>query len=264
MERYFDPAHRRVVYIGARSDRAYWDRHWQGQEARGRQPSRLSLGDRLVLDTTRRHLPPRSRILEGGCGPGGKLLLLDRDYRTCGVDYATRTVRRVRLRAPGLELAVADVRRLPFCGDSFDGYWSLGVIEHFYAGYDAILEEMWRVLRPGGVLFVTFPSLSRARRVKARLGLFARYHARSDLVAGFYQFALDPRGVRDTFVRRGFRLRERRDFNGVAGLAEEARFLSLPLKVLSRLAQRPTDWVLSPWFNHMTLLVFEKPPGRPA
>jgi len=54
----------------------------------------------------------------------------------------------------------SDVRKLNFPDHYFDGYWSLGVIEHFYKGYDEIIHKIYRVLHPGGFLFLTVPEMS--------------------------------------------------------------------------------------------------------
>ena len=43
-----------------------------------------------------------------------------------------------------------DLDDLPVEDESVDGYWSLGVIEHFYDGYGEILSEMHRVIKRDG------------------------------------------------------------------------------------------------------------------
>lgn len=52
----------------------------------------------------------------------------------------------------------ADGRRLPFAGETFDRIYLLDVIEHVVE-YDQILSEAARVLRPGGILWISTPSL---------------------------------------------------------------------------------------------------------
>lgn len=49
--------------------------------------------------------------------------------------------------------AVAEARRLPFESESFDGLWTITVLEHVPEPEQA-LAEIWRVLRPGGFLFL--------------------------------------------------------------------------------------------------------------
>ena len=48
----------------------------------------------------------------------------------------------------------ASAMRLPFRNDSFDCVWSNHVLEHVDEP-ELMLEEIWRVLRPGGFLFLT-------------------------------------------------------------------------------------------------------------
>ena len=69
-----------------------------------------------------------------------------------------------------------DVRNLNFDDGFFDGYWSLGVIEHFYEGYERIIKEVNRVIKRNGFVFLTFPSLSFLRKFKSKWGLYVDYH----------------------------------------------------------------------------------------
>lgn len=57
---------------------------------------------------------------------------------------------------PALDLRVADARRLPFGDGTFDAVACVSVIEHIPGDGDArAMAEIWRVLRPGGVLHLT-------------------------------------------------------------------------------------------------------------
>jgi SAM-dependent methyltransferase len=58
----------------------------------------------------------------------------------------------------GLRLEPADATRLPYEDASFDAAYSASVIEHIPGDGDAAaMAELARVLRPGGVLALTFP-----------------------------------------------------------------------------------------------------------
>ncbi len=63
-------------------------------------------------------------------------------YQSAGVDFAKETIERVKEIIPKLDVRVGDVRDLQFPDNYLTGYWSLGVIEHFWDGYYDILEEM--------------------------------------------------------------------------------------------------------------------------
>ncbi|GAI52286.1 unnamed protein product, partial [marine sediment metagenome] len=108
--------------------------------------------NRFIIGHTKKYLSPGAKVLEGGCGRGNKVYALyQHGYDAYGVDYAEETVKKVNQYAPELKITVDDIRNLNFEDGFFDGYWSLGVIEHFYDGYDAMLREMHRVLSEGAI-----------------------------------------------------------------------------------------------------------------
>ncbi|MDX2153326.1 MAG: class I SAM-dependent methyltransferase [Bryobacteraceae bacterium] len=94
------------------------------------------------------------RVLEAGCGTGYFATVLEKRYRwrVHAIDLGAAGVRRARVR--GLHsVSQADVSRLPFADAAFDAVFSMDVLPHFPAGEeDAPLQEMSRVLRPGGLL----------------------------------------------------------------------------------------------------------------
>ncbi|MFC1575196.1 class I SAM-dependent methyltransferase [Gemmatimonadota bacterium] len=258
--RYYDPISRRLVYVGNAADAGYWDRHWTEFELESLlQDPPLNPHNRMILETTRRFLPEGSRILEGGCGLGDKVALLQKGgFEVVGVDFAAETLTRIKAAAPHLDVHQEDVRALSFQDESFDGYWSLGVIEHFYRGYGEIRDEIFRVLKPGGILFLTFPSLSILRSLKAMLRIYPPWREEEGLIEDFYQFALDPGTVRHDFEAHGFEFRAQRPLSGFKGLGDEIPLLDFPLRALYRLAYLPTEFVAGSFANHATLLVLTK------
>ena len=51
-----------------------------------------------------------------------------------------------------------DILALSYPDSSFDGYYSLGVVEHFTdSQLERLLGEAWRVLKPGGKLVLFWP-----------------------------------------------------------------------------------------------------------
>jgi SAM-dependent methyltransferase len=96
-------------------------------------------------------LPASSRVLDAGCGEG---VLVEEFYGRLaieGVDpnYGSDFVRRASLVA------------LPYQDGTFDRALCLDVLEHLaYADQPRALAELFRVLRPGGELFVTVPNLA--------------------------------------------------------------------------------------------------------
>ncbi len=95
------------------------------------------------------------RVLEIGCGLGLHASLFARaGARITTTDLtptATRLAqRRFRQQELPVSLAQSDGERLPFCDASFDRVWSWGVIHHS-SNTEAIVSEVRRVLRPGGL-----------------------------------------------------------------------------------------------------------------
>jgi dolichol-phosphate mannosyltransferase len=90
-------------------------------------------------------------VLDIGCGSSRIVQTLP---RAVGMDLAIRKLR--WLRAPGRPLLAADMNRLPFRDRSFDAVVSSEVIEHI-PRKDVRLEELVRVIRPGGSLILGTP-----------------------------------------------------------------------------------------------------------
>ena len=141
------PDRKKLVFWGEKPSPSFWDERWRTDNwKRQITSSRNSKYRRWLLQ---KYLPnTRARILEGGCGYGH---LVDAmrywGYQAIGVDYAEGTVRKINEIAPELDIRTGDVTSLEFEDEYFDGYWSLGVIEHFWEGYEKVLSEMRRVLR---------------------------------------------------------------------------------------------------------------------
>jgi SAM-dependent methyltransferase len=223
----YTPGSNRLVYLQEKATPEFWDARWRAEGA----PAASRQDDELVRITAR-HLPVGSRVLEGGCGRANKVkALADAGFGAVGVDFAEGSVRQARLRYPGLDIREGDVRSLPFAADSFDGYWSIGVIEHFWDGYDSILAEAHRVLRPGRVLFLTAPWFSPYRRLKARRGGYAWQNFESEPEA-FYQFALGRHEVAMELNRHGFELLSWRGHAPEVSMLEDMEKLRRPIQWL--------------------------------
>jgi tellurite methyltransferase len=116
----------------------------------------------------RGRITARLRVLDAGCGTGRNLVYLLREgFEVWATDRDALAVAEVRSLATALgrplddqRLAVAPVERLPFADASFDAVISSAVL-HFArddAHFDAMVDEMWRVLAPGGLLFARLAS----------------------------------------------------------------------------------------------------------
>lgn len=224
----YSPRAGRLVYLHEKATPEFWESHWRAEG-----PPR-AVGPRDdVITVTRKYLRPGSRVLEGGCGRANKVKALsDAGFEAVGIDFASDSVEQARRHFPGLDVRKGDVRALEFPDHHFDGYWSIGVIEHFWTGYDAILSEAGRVLRPGGFLFLTAPWFSPYRQRKARNGGYRQLDFREEPEA-FYQFALPRSEILEQLARHGFQLVQWR-----------GRVAEISMKEDMSRFRRPISWLL--------------------
>ncbi|MBI3243733.1 MAG: class I SAM-dependent methyltransferase [Chloroflexi bacterium] len=263
MIKYYDETNCRLVYVGQEANENFWDSRWQAEDFE-RLIKVAIKKNRFFVDNTQKYLPPGSRILEGGCGRGDKVYVLQKcGFEAYGVDYASETVEKINRYAPELKVTLGDVRNLDFPDAYFDGYWSLGVIEHFYDGFEPIQREMSRVIKNGGYLFLTVPAMSWLRKQKARLRKYPAYKENDELRKHFYQFALDPQRVIRHFQNHGFRFIELKPRNGIVGLREETAWPPLQRvldskTILAKRARKVIDILTTPFANHGVFCVFKK------
>ncbi|GGA69003.1 hypothetical protein GCM10011507_20590 [Edaphobacter acidisoli] len=116
----------------------------------------------------RGNISPGMRVVDAGCGGGRNIQYLLREgYQVFGVDVSAEAVAAVRKMAselaPGLSaenFQVARVEAMPFTDEFADVVVCHSVL-HFAqdeAQLEAMVRELWRVLRPGGMLFCRLAS----------------------------------------------------------------------------------------------------------
>ncbi len=262
-EKVFDPLTNLLWYVEQRPTAEFWDDKWEAaSQAVFSNPPR----HRATVQITRKYVALGSRVLEGGCGLGDVVYALDRaGYRAEGVDYAPKVVSAIQSHWPHLAIRQGDVRSLNVEDGRYDGYWSIGVIEHFANGFASISSEMRRVLRLGGYLFLSFPSFNEFRKARASMGSYRMATAKPEENSGFFQYALDPHIVLAHFQSLGFKMMESRGIGSLQCLAEDlkvaasfARFLDCFPSRVSTVASMAMDLLLGRYAGHSCLLVLRK------
>ena len=110
------------------------------------------------------HLPRGSRGLDAGCGIGLQCQLLleavGTDGHIVGLDilsellsYGTRMIEQAGL-AGQIMFRQGDISQLPFEEDSFDWAWSADCIGYPAGTLSPLLDELMRVVRPGGCIYL--------------------------------------------------------------------------------------------------------------
>jgi SAM-dependent methyltransferase len=95
-------------------------------------------------------------VLDVGCGVGLIERYLAPHFRKlCGVDIAVEAIREAKQTSPEAVFLEYDGVALPFRDDEFDVVFAVCVLHHVPAeGWPALMAEMLRVVRPGGIVAV--------------------------------------------------------------------------------------------------------------
>lgn len=151
---------------------------------------------------------PQMRVLDAGCGGGRNLVyFLKSGYDVSAVDESSRSIEQVTELAatlapqlPQENFRVEAVEKLSFSDGSFDVVISSAVL-HFARDQQhwlAMVNEMWRVLKPGGIFFARLASTVGLEE-KIELLEGRRYH----LPDGSDRFLVDEEMLRSTTASLG-------------------------------------------------------------
>ena len=228
----------------------FWDDHWSENTSENPEESYDPyvcgyLGRGQLRRILLKYLPPDRLILDGGCGMARYVVALRaRGYNCFGVDFASKTVERVKSCLPSLPINVGDICHLNLNKESLDAYISLGVMEHFEGGPDSALKEASRVLKKNGVLIVSVPQAFRWRRLNS--------NPESTPLpdnASFYQYAFTPGEFKAILTKSGFKVEAESGYASHYALSLRFKFFKNLLSQFPRLA-------------HIDLLMDRTPLGR--
>lgn len=257
--KYYDSQNKRILVTSQAATPSYWNRRWSN--IHHYEHILNGIHNHFVIKITKRYLSQGLRILDGGCGPGQIVYALSmQGYETYGVDTSDTTIQKTHYLFPSLNLTIQDVRKLNFSDSYFDGYWSIGVIEHFQEGFHEILIEMKRILKKNGYLFLTFPYMSPFRRLKARLNLYPRNPSPFPY-ENFYQYILKHSDVGANFVSQGFILVDTIPYDPISGLESEIglpKYISKGHHFIDRCFRGILSVCLRHFAGHSILLILKK------
>jgi ubiquinone/menaquinone biosynthesis C-methylase UbiE len=168
---------------------------------------RLSLNKSLELQTLSKYLEPRpgERILDVACGSGywTRKLAAAHGCTVVGIDSSEREIAAAKRHHNGMHCTylLSSAETLPFPAASFDKVISVCALEHFSSD-TAALAEMFRVLKPDGILALSVDSMSGPYMTES----YRKWHAREHFVQNYYDLA----SIRKKLRAAGFELEEHR------------------------------------------------------
>lgn len=106
-------------------------------------------------------------ILDAGCGTGLITRHLDSEF-TVGLDINRWAIERARVHSRGADFIVGDVENIPLKSESCDVVICTQVMEHLLKP-GKMVQELFRILKPSGVLIGSVPSGNPVWRLRSYL-----------------------------------------------------------------------------------------------
>jgi SAM-dependent methyltransferase len=124
--------------------------------------------NRFYARLARKHGPKEGRVLEIGCGLGHLLAWFSEDYQVAGTDINDWALEQARMNVPQGDFSRHSAEDLRAFEDAaFQIVIAKHVVEHL-AHPEAAIQEMSRVLAPGGLLVLATPNLDSAMRARKK------------------------------------------------------------------------------------------------
>ena len=162
----------------------------------------------LYLSEIRRyHGSENGRLLEVGCGEGDFLVSAEAGgWQVAGIEFSPAACKIAQQRLKNGRVTCGELRQASLASEQFDLCVVSDVIEHVRAPLE-FLQEIHRVLKPGGTLFIATPSIDSwsARIMRQKWMEFKAEHL-TYFNRQTIQTALFKSGFREIIVQAGWKI----------------------------------------------------------
>ncbi|MBI4854370.1 MAG: class I SAM-dependent methyltransferase [Acidobacteria bacterium] len=113
---------------------------------------------KLIKQLLNKHLKKGSLVLDLGCGTGFMCeTLIEQGYKVIGLDKRPEGIKLAQEKFPQAVFLQADATNIPLEENTIDLVLLLDVLEH--VDDKALLQEIFRVLKPNGLALITVPAM---------------------------------------------------------------------------------------------------------
>ncbi|MFA5157631.1 MAG: methyltransferase domain-containing protein [Patescibacteria group bacterium] len=109
----------------------------------------------FCIDYFIKYLIPGGNILDVGCGPGRDAnYFKQKGFEIEGVDLSEKMIELAQKNYPDIKFSVADMRRLDYPAENFDGiFFSFSLIHLPKADVPSVITKVYKILKKGGIIF---------------------------------------------------------------------------------------------------------------
>lgn len=241
----------------------YWTRVWEREGGpKGMIDKIPTKAEYKIMAPYLEQFPKGARLLDGGCGLGDWAVYFSRNgFPTVGLDLSRSTVEKLHNLFPESEFCAGDIRDTGFEAASFDGYFSWGVFEHFESGMQPCLAEAYRVLKPGGYLFISVP-FDNFRHAMRASGYSKKTKPSDKNESRFYQWRFTRAELSKELTLGGFDVEDIKTIHKRQGILRSLHHeFGLPYEwaLTKGLSVALTPFIPGSLMAHMILAVARKP-----
>ena len=163
------------------TEQSFYDRYW------GKQPASKGKGvaelppewDEESLERILKFCSDKiqGRVLDVGCGDGfftAQILQRFNLKNVYGLDISSKAVDLARLKHPEIDFQQSALNHIPEETNSIDSVTMIEVIEHL-VDIEGTLKELFRVMKPGGILLITTTDFNWLKQVIIAIFFFEKY-----------------------------------------------------------------------------------------